>query len=148
MVKIKKLTKKFWVELKSYLKREGLVVNKRIWLKLVLKNSLEAGLSSLVNEVGVGPKLFTQVHQYIGPDSFFTPGDPEAVGGRETLSLSLSLSLSLQQITSLFSFVDFSQWVFCLCNILQITFFLFSLLIISMLTLLFILQIFMSLKKK
>ena len=120
MVKIKKITKKFWVELKSYLKRESLVVNKRIWMKLVFKNSMEAGLSSLVNEVGVGPKLFTQVHQYNGLDSFFTPGDPEAVGGRETLSP--SLSLSLQQITSLFSFVDFSQWVFCLCNILQITF--------------------------
>ena len=62
MVKIKKVTKKFGVELKSYLKRESLVVNKRIWMKLVFKNSMEAGLSSLVNEVGVGPKIFTQVH--------------------------------------------------------------------------------------
>ena len=116
-------------------------------MKLVLKNSMEAGLSSLVNEVGVGPKLFTQVHQYNGLDSFFTPGDPEAVGGRETLSLSLSLSLS-SKLLLFFLLLILVSGYFAYAIFFKLLLFLFSLLIISMLTLLFILQIYSCLKKK
>ena len=113
-------------------------------MKLVLKNSMEAGFS-LVNEVGVGPKLFTQVHQYNGLDSFFTPGDPEAVGGRETLSPSLSLSSKLLLFFLLLILVS---GYFAYAIFFKLLLFLFSLLIISMLTLLFILQIYSCLKKK